>query len=84
MFAAGGTNDTEDFSAEISSTGVTDRVYNTIKHLMFMCPLFREFRKLIKIAKLKGANIKFQILENDTSLKNRCWCIQLAKITFSI
>ena len=31
---------------------------------MFTCPLLCNFCKSIKIAKFKGANIKFQILEN--------------------
>jgi len=51
---------------------------------MFACPLFYDFCELIKIAKFKGANIEFKILENNKS----CWCtilakIKNAKITFS-
>ena len=47
----------------------------TVRTLIFTCPLFYES---IKITKFKGTNIKFQILENSTSLKNRC--IQLNRL----
>ena len=47
----------------------------TVKPLMFACPLFHDFHESVKIAKFNGANIEFQILENSTSLKNRCQCI---------
>ena len=54
----------------------TGMLFN-VKPLMVAFPLFREFTKS---SKFKGTNIKFQILENSTSLKNRCRCIQVAKI----
>jgi len=47
---------------------------------MFDFPSFRAFHESIKIAKFKGSNIEFTMLENSTSLNNRCWCIKLAKI----
>jgi len=34
-----------------------DHVHSNVKPLMFACPLFHEFRKTNKTAKLNGANI---------------------------
>ena len=51
------------------------------KPLMYACPLFRDFCNSVEIAKFKGVNIKFRILENSTSLKKRFGCIHFSSMT---
>ena len=45
------------FSYSISTVQYTFQVSNTVKPLLFKCPLFRKFRDTYKAAKLKGTNI---------------------------
>jgi len=52
-------------------------------------PFISQFSWVNQNNQIDGCEFEFQILENSTSLKNRCWCIKLAKIksakiTFSI